>query len=82
MEIPDKVASESRTGSHRRDVPLYEVGPGLGGSPISLSVWNIPSCNDTGDNGHTASGRRVGVGIVLLPALDSAPVIQLCASLA
>lgn len=82
MEIPDKVGSESRTHSHRRDVPLYEVGPGLGGSPISLSVWNIPSCNDAGDNGHTAPGRRVEVGIGLLPALDSVPVTQLCTSLA
>jgi hypothetical protein len=66
MAVPDKVASESRTHSHRRDVPLCEAGPELGGSPISLSVY-IPCCtNDAGDNGHTALVRRVGVSTVLL----------------
>lgn len=77
MAVPDKVASESRTRSHRRDVPLYEAGPGLGGSPISLSVY-IPDC--TNDNGHTALGRRVEVSTVLLPALESVSATQLCTS--
>lgn len=77
IETLGREASESGTWSHRRDVLLCEAGPGLGGDPISFSVWSISACNE-----HTAPGRRVGVGMALLPALDSAPVTQLCTSLA
>lgn len=85
MAVPDKVASESRTHSRRRAVPLYEAGPGLGGSPISLRVWDIPGCtgdagDNAGDEGHTAPGRRVGAGMLLVPALDSVPAAQPCTS--
>lgn len=52
MEVPDKAASKNRTRSHSWEVPRYVAGPGLGGNPISLSVWNIPGCNDTGQWAH------------------------------
>lgn len=56
MEAPGQAASESSAWSHRRDVPLCEAGPGLGGDPIILSVRNSPVYNHTGDNAHTAPG--------------------------